>query len=163
MNDKREQIEQIKKRISELHEESNKYYPKGKSQKNDDHSEVNAKILKQILRNEKEEKVDDISDIDNHKQTINKKIVEELNFKSKAKVWSVVIMLIISMAIMSNLFIVLYWNPLNFDYKIILGLITATFANLFALIMVVFKYVFSPTKEMLDYNSSLIKNDDENN
>ncbi|WP_218697336.1 hypothetical protein [Mammaliicoccus sciuri] len=154
MSDKKKQIQ---KRISELraeNEKSNNHQSEnGESKEAMD--KVRSEILKQILKNEKEEKADKVSDIDNHKAIINKKIVEELNFKSKAKGLSIIVMLVISIAIMGNLFVVLYWNPLDFDYKIILGLITATFANLFALIMVVFRYVFSPTKEMLDYNSSL--------
>ncbi|WP_323705657.1 hypothetical protein [Mammaliicoccus sciuri] len=162
MSDKKKEIQ---KRISELraeNEKSNNHHSEN-GQSKEVMDKVRSEILKQILKNEKEEKADKMSDIDNHKAIINKKIVEELNFKSKAKGWSIIVMLIISIAIMGNLFVVLYWNPLEFDYKIILGLITATFANLFALIMVVFRYVFSPTKEMLDYNSSLnISREDEN-
>ncbi len=154
---------EIKKRINQLYEENYNTNISYDKQKDYNKTKINNELLKQILRNEKEDKVDDINDINNHKQTINKKIIEELNFKSKAKVWSIRIMLGISIVIMANLLVVLYWNPLNFDYKIILGLITATFANLFALITVIFKYVFSPTKEMLDYNSSLITNKDDIN
>lgn len=162
MSDKKKQIQ---KRISELRAENemSNYHQSENGESKEAMDKVRSEILKQILKNEKEEKADKVSDIDNHKAIINKKIVEELNFKSKAKGLSIIVMLVISIAIMGNLFVVLYWNPLDFDYKIILGLITATFANLFALIMVVFRYVFSPTKEMLDYNSSLnTSREDEN-
>lgn len=154
--------DEIKKKIDELRAKN-----KNSNNLDDKINKYNLKIsndlLKQISKNEKEYKVDDISDIDNHKQIVNKKIIEELNFKSRAKEWAIRIMLGLSIAIILNLLLVLYWNPLDFDYKIILGLITATFANLFALITVVFKYVFSPTKEMFDYNSALITNKEDIN
>ncbi|MCJ1785172.1 hypothetical protein N7L96_12710 [Mammaliicoccus sciuri] len=154
--------DEIKKKIDELYAK-NKNSNKLDDKINQYNLKISKDLLKQISENEKEDKVDDISDIDSHKQIVNKKIIEELNFKSRAKVWAIKIMLGLSIIIILNLLLVLYWNPLNFDYKIILGLITATFANLFALITVVFKYVFSPTKEMLDYNSALITNKEDIN
>ncbi|QRN90219.1 hypothetical protein JRU67_11715 [Mammaliicoccus sciuri] len=154
--------DEIKKKIDELYAK-NKNSNKLGNKINQYNLNISKDLLKQISENEKEDKVDDISDIDSHKQIVNKKIIEELNFKSRAKVWAIRIMLGLSIIIILNLLLVLYWNPLNFDYKIILGLITATFANLFALITVVFKYVFSPTKEMLDYNSALITNKEDIN
>lgn len=154
--------DEIKKKIDELYAK-NKNSNKLDDKINQYNFKISKNLLKQISENEKEDKVDDISDIDSHKQIVNKKIIEELNFKSRAKVWAIRIMLGLSIIIILNLLLVLYWNPLNFDYKIILGLITATFANLFALITVVFKYVFSPTKEMLDYNSALITNKEDIN
>lgn len=154
--------DEIKKKIDELHRK-NKNSNKLDDKINQYNLKISKDLLSQISENEKEDKVDDISDIDSHKQIVNKKIIEELNFKSRAKVWAIRIMLGLSIIIILNLLLVLYWNPLDFDYKIILGLITATFANLFALITVVFKYVFSPTKEMLDYNSALITNKEDIN
>lgn len=154
--------DEIKKKIDELHAK-NKNSNKLDDKINQYNLKISKDLLNQISENEKEDKVDDISDIDSHKQIVNKKIIEELNFKSRAKVWAIRIMLGLSIIIILNLLLVLYWNPLDFDYKIILGLITATFANLFALITVVFKYVFSPTKEMLDYNSALITNKEDIN
>lgn len=154
--------DEIKKKIDELYAK-NKNSNKLDDKINQYNLKISKDLLKQISENEKDDKVDDISDIDSHKQIVNKKIIEELNFKSRAKVWAINIMLGLSIIIILNLLLVLYWNPLNFDYKIILGLITATFANLFALITVVFKYVFSPTKEMLDYNSALITNKEDIN
>ncbi|MFQ3902691.1 hypothetical protein ABLV98_05625 [Staphylococcus sp. 50Mo3-1] len=96
-----------------------------------------------------------MQDISTHKEMINYQINKDLEFKRIARIWSIVIFLLISLIIIVNLILILYWNPINLDYKVIIALITVTFANLFTIISVVFKYVFSPTKDMLDYNANI--------
>ncbi|MGK3149499.1 hypothetical protein VQE80_03535 [Staphylococcus shinii] len=112
-------------------------------------------IKKQIEQNEKNPKEDNLQDISTHKEMINYQINKDLEFKRIARIWSIVIFLLISLIIIVNLILILYWNPINLDYKVIIALITVTFANLFTIISVVFKYVFSPTKDMLDYNANI--------
>lgn len=117
-------------------------------------------IKKQIEQNEKNPKEDNLQDISTHKEMINYQINKDLEFKRKARIWSIVVFLLISLIIIANLILILYWNPINLDYKVIIALITVTFANLFTIITVVFKYVFSPTKDMLDYNANIYDKED---
>lgn len=112
-------------------------------------------IKKQIERNEKKPKEDNLQDISAHKEMINYQINKDLEFKRKARSVSIYAFLLISLLIIVNLILVLYWNPANLDYKVIIVLVTVTFANLFTIITVIFKYVFSPTKDMLDYNVNI--------
>ncbi|QDW99047.1 syntaxin family protein [Staphylococcus agnetis] len=112
-------------------------------------------IEKQIKDNEKQLKEDNLQDIQTHKEMINSHIVKDLDFKRKARKVSIICFLVIAVIIIANLGIVLYLNPAMLDYKVIITLVTASFANLVAIILVVFQYVFSSTKEILDYNSKI--------
>ncbi|MTV22991.1 MULTISPECIES: hypothetical protein [Staphylococcus] len=118
-------------------------------------SQFSKSIVKQIKINEKQTKEDNLQDIQTHKEMINSHIVKELDFKRKARKVSIVSFFIVGLLIILNLALVLYWNPLKLDYKVIITLVSVSFANLFAIILVVFKYIFSSTKEILDYNSKI--------
>lgn len=123
--------------------------------------EINNEYLKQINRNQKTNLIDDKLDIKSHKEIINDQIIKELKFKRKARFWSIILFSIISVIIVSNLALLLYWNPINLSDKVLIVMTTVTFANLFAIIAVIFKYLFSSTKEMLDYNSSFYNHEEE--
>lgn len=119
-------------------------------------TQKSSKSLKeQIEKNEKNPKEDNLQDISTHKEMINYQINKDLEFKRKARIWSIIVFLVISFIIVVNLILILYWNPTKLDYKVIISLITVTFANLFTIITVIFKYVFSPTKDMLEYNANI--------
>lgn len=115
------------------------------------------------LEQDQVKKVDNLQDIETHRQTINNEIVEEFKFKKQARMASIIVFLNLSFLLVINLLLILYWNPAKLDYKVIIVLITATFANIFAIVTLVFKYIFSPTKDMLDYNSNLNMPNYENN
>ncbi|MDW3920984.1 hypothetical protein ABFV70_06820 [Staphylococcus arlettae] len=117
-------------------------------------------LEEQIKKNEKNPKEDNLQDISTHKEMINYQINKDLEFKRKARIWSIIVFLFISLIIVINLILILYWNPTKLDYKVIISLITVTFANLFTIITVIFKYVFSPTKDMLDYNANIYNKDE---
>lgn len=117
-------------------------------------------LEEQIKKNEKNPKEDNLQDISTHKEMINYQINKDLEFKRKARIWSIIVFLFISLIIVINLILILYWNPTKLDYKVIISLITVTFANLFTIITVIFKYVFSPTKDMLDYNANIYDKDE---
>ncbi|EKH7754146.1 hypothetical protein OJ625_RS13795, partial [Staphylococcus pseudintermedius] len=123
--------------------------------KQNHNSQVSKSIVKQIKINEKQTKEDNLQDIQTHKEMINSHIVKELDFKRKARKVSIASFFIVGLLIILNLALVLYWNPLKLDYKVIITLVSVSFANLFAIILVVFKYIFSSTKEILDYNSKI--------
>ncbi|UXR53582.1 hypothetical protein MUA82_05770 [Staphylococcus simulans] len=117
-------------------------------------------LEEQIKKNEKNPKEDNLQDISTHKEMINYQINKDLEFKRKARIWSIIVFLFISLIIVINLILILYWNPTKLDYKVVISLITVTFANLFTIITVIFKYVFSLTKDMLDYNANIYNKDE---
>lgn len=119
------------------------------------------KYARQIKKNESKEKSDDAEDLKNHKEKINGYISKELRFKQIARLVSVVGFLILSFIIIVNLFLLLYWNPVNISDRVLIVITIATFTNLFALITVVFKYIFSPTKDMLEYNTNILEKKNE--
>lgn len=145
MDNANQELNEILKELEELHSDKDKV--------------KNKTIDKQIEENEKRVKSDDFQGLETHKEIINKQIVDELEFKKKAKIWSIKTFLVISLIIIINLILILYWNPGHMDYKVIVVIVTATFANLFAIITLIFKYVFSPTKDMLDYNANIYDRD----
>ncbi|MCE4965317.1 hypothetical protein BU679_01060 [Staphylococcus chromogenes] len=118
-------------------------------------SQFSKSIVKQIKTNEKQTKKDNLQDIQTHKEMINSHIVKELDFKRKARKISICTFFFVGFLIILNLALILYWNPLKLDYKVIITIVSVSFANLFAIILVVFKYIFSSTKEILDYNSKI--------
>lgn len=117
-------------------------------------------LEEQIKKNEKNPKEDNLQDISTHKEMINYQINKDLEFKRKARIWSIIVFLFISLIIVINLILILYWNSTKLDYKVVISLITVTFAKLFTIITVIFKYVFSPTKDMLDYNANIYNKDE---
>lgn len=119
------------------------------------------KYARQIKKNESKEKTDDAEELKDHKEKINGYISKELNFKQIARLASVVGFLIISFIIILNLVLLLYWNPINVSDRVLVVITIATFTNLFALITVVFKYIFSPTKDMLEYNTNILEKKNE--
>ncbi|WP_037554525.1 hypothetical protein [Staphylococcus hominis] len=132
-----------------------------KEKQNKSKNVPNKYIQRQISKNQKQPLGDKRQDITSHKEMVNNHIAKELEFKRVAKNWSIIIFLCISLIIIANLIILLYWNPAHLSDKVIIVLTTVTFANLFTIIMVIFKYVFSPTKEMLDYNSNFYNHEDD--
>ncbi|EGS82353.1 hypothetical protein AXF03_11740 [Staphylococcus aureus] len=134
-------LDDILKEINEIELKSRSEFPKD--------------IINQIKVNEKQTKEDNLQDIQTHKEMINSHIVKELDFKRKARKFSIFTFFIVGFLIILNLGLILYCNPVKLDYKVIITIVSVSFANLFAIILVVFKYIFSSTKEILDYNSKI--------
>lgn len=155
-NIKIDNIKNKKAAIKKLYDEIN-----GINNEADFSSRPSNKEIKQISKNQKKPLGDKRQDIKSHKEMINSQIVKELEFKRIAKIWAIIIFLIISLIIIANLILLLYWNPINLKDKVLIVLIMVTFANLFTIITLIFKYVFSPTKEMLDYNSNFYNHEEE--
>lgn len=158
-NEKEEQKNSQKDLAYRLNELINK--EKQNKDKNQSRYISNNHIKRQISKNQKQPLGDKRQDITSHKEMVNNHIAKELEFKRVAKNWSISIFLCISLIIIANLIILLYWNPAHLSDKVIIVLTTVTFANLFTIITVIFKYVFSPTKEMLDYNSNFYNHEEE--
>ncbi|MCE4963078.1 hypothetical protein BUZ16_00015 [Staphylococcus haemolyticus] len=141
-------MSKVKKNLNDLLKEINEI-----EQKSD--PDFSRNIERQIKENEKQLKEDNLQDIQTHKEMINSHIMRELDFKRKARKFSIISFLFVGALIILNLALILYWNPTKLDYKVIITLVSVSFANLFAIILVVFKYIFSSTKEILDYNSKI--------
>ena len=141
-------MSKVKKNLNDLLKEINEIEQKADP-------DFSRNIERQIKENEKQLKEDSLQDIQTHKEMINSHIVKELDFKRKARKFSIISFLFVGALIILNLALMLYWNPTKLDYKVIITLVSVSFANLFAIILVVFKYIFSSTKEILDYNSKI--------
>ncbi|MHB7918989.1 hypothetical protein [Staphylococcus hominis] len=146
-------MSKVKKNLNDLLKEINEI-----EQKTD--PDFSRNIERQIKENEKQLKEDSLQDIQTHKEMINSHIVKELDFKRKARKVSIISFFIVGALIILNLALMLYWNPTKLDYKVIITLVSVSFANLFAIILVVFRYIFSSTKEILDYNSKIYSEDE---
>lgn len=141
-------MSKVKKNLNDLLKEINEIEQKSEP-------DFSRNIERQIKENEKQLKEDNLQDIQTHKEMINSHIMRELDFKRKARKFSIISFLFVGALIILNLALILYWNPTKLDYKVIITLVSVSFANLFAIILVVFKYIFSSTKEILDYNSKI--------
>lgn len=116
---------------------------------------------KQITKNNQKTLMDDKDEFNRHKEKVYEFIDHEFDFKKKARKISVWAFLILSILMLINLLVILYWNPVSLSDSIILALITATCANIFTIIVLIFKFIFSPTKDMMDYNTQLNNNGQE--
>ncbi|WP_353418218.1 hypothetical protein PYH72_09035 [Staphylococcus delphini] len=128
----------------------------GMNNKND---AENTFLQQHVSKNEKHKKNDNLQDMSTHRNSINYHIFQELAFKWKARRISIWLLVGLCVIIIINLLLILYWNPVKLDYRVTISLITVTFANLFAIVLAVFKYVFSSTKEILDYNANIYNNE----
>lgn len=88
----------------------------------------------------------------------------EVVFKRHVRKWSLILLGVIAILMIVNVMVMIYgpnkllFNRLripDFDIKLVLAMITATFVNLFAIITLVFKYVFSPTSELLNHTKEI--------
>lgn len=111
-----------------------------------------------------EKKFDDIIDFKNHQSTVLKALGDEIKFKKHARIWSLVILCGLSLIMFINIFVMIYGQGRSFwgwfsipeiRFEIILAMITATFVNLLAIVNLVFKYIFSPTKELMNHTNEL--------
>lgn len=113
---------------------------------------------RQIRRNNKGNIADNPDELVRHKSDIYTLLEDEMEFKKNARFVSIIILAALTMLILGNLGLVLYWNPKELGTAVIVSLITASFANIFAIVLFVFKYIFSPTKDIMEYNAKLNNN-----
>lgn len=108
---------------------------------------------------------DEYDEFKNYKNFMYQEVRKEIQFKSIARKWSLILLAIISGVLFINVFIMIYLNGVwilpDIQKEIILAMITVTFANLFTIITLVFKYIFSPTKELMEHANDVTngKND----
>ena len=95
-----------------------------KKKQNKSKNVPNKHIQRQISKNQKQPLGDKRQDITSHKEMVNNHIAKELEFKRVAKNWSIIIFLCISLIIIANLIILLYWNPAHLSDKVIIVLLS---------------------------------------
>lgn len=88
-------------------------------------------------------------------------VVNELHFKRNSRHKSFWALIILTSVLLLNLGAILYWNPTSLSDNIVIAMITATFANVFALIALIFRFIFSPTREILDYTKGISKDSED--
>lgn len=108
----------------------------------------------------KKNEYDDIDTFDRHQNFLLTELQNEIEFKRKARIWSISILSAIGLIMLLNIFAMLYFQGSKFmkviavpefESGIVLAMIGATFANLFAIITLIFKYIFSPTSELMTH------------
>lgn len=111
------------------------------------------------IKHNKEVVFDDLKEFKSYKNFMFTEVKNEVQFKRKARNWSLTILSALSLFLFINIFVMIYGSGSTikkitiptFDSKIILAMITATFVNLFAIITLVFKYIFSPTSDLMNH------------
>lgn len=110
------------------------------------------------------EKFDSFEKYSTYKNFMIEEVEKEVKFKSKVRMISLISLGIIGVLMIFNVLVMLYgpgqqiskgYMIPKFDSKLVMAMITATFVNLFAIITLVFKYVFSPTSELLNHTKEI--------
>lgn len=120
------------------------------------------------LRQGSNEKIfDEFSSFQEYKKFMYNEVKKEVKFKSDARKWSLIILAIISLLLFINIFVMIYLNGSTickisfpkFKTEVVMAMITATFVNLFTIVTLVFKYIFSPTKDLMEHAKDVANGD----
>lgn len=138
-----------------------------------DEDKINEDLPDDILENIEEDKsntVDDLDDLLAYKRAVRKSAINQIDFKDKWRSISIFIFLAFTGLLLCNLFSLIYLSGIKIsipvlktytfpkvDSKVILIITTATFVNVFAVILLLFKYIFSPTADLLNHNRDISK------
>lgn len=132
----------------------------------DEEQEVNIGVgdfFDNIFEDESE-KFDSFEAYTKYKNFMIEEVKKEVIFKRKVRMISLIALGLIGVLMIVNVLVMLYGANIkiykgyripHFDSKLVLAMITATFVNLFAIITLVFKYVFSPTSELLNHTKEI--------
>lgn len=82
-------------------------------------------------------------------KVLNKSLQEHLDFKNKWGGWAVIITFIFVLIVLTLLYIIIFTLHDELDVMVLLLLTTVTFANVFTAILLILKFIFSPTKELI--------------
>lgn len=98
-----------------------------------------------------------------YKKAVRNSIKEQIKFKDKWRKITLVSLIVLTGILFLNLFILLYLPDVTLgkytfptmDNSIIVILVSATFLNTFALLTLIFKYIFSPTDSLMQHNKDM--------
>ncbi|MCM3638241.1 hypothetical protein M3152_10940 [Sporosarcina luteola] len=128
-----------------------------------DEEEELSIAVSDFLSDHKTEKFDSFEAYQKYKNFIMDEVKKEVSFKRKARMVSLILLGTVGVLMIANVLFMLYAPGMKigkhrvpvFSEQLVLAMITATFVNLFAIIAVVFKYVFSSTNEMLNHTKEI--------
>lgn len=106
---------------------------------------------------------DTTEEFDKHQRTIRQYIIDEYEskmFYRKFSFWSIIG---ITFSLLVFIYLFLFFKSSSTPISFLITLTLSVFANLMALIGIVFKYVFSSTTEITDYAKALSEQEYRNN
>lgn len=108
---------------------------------------------------------DDIADFYKYKKHLRESAMKQINFKDNIRKKALILFLVLTVLLIINLFTMVYLQGVkipiisyklpNFDFKLVMFFSSVTFLNIFGLIGFLFKYIFSPTTDLLNHNKDL--------
>lgn len=119
--------------------------------------------LSKIVSSRDLHEYDTTEEFNNHQEDIRKYIIREYEskmFYRKFSFWSIIV---ITFSLLIFIYLFLFFKSSTTPISFLITLTVSVFANLMALIGIVFKYVFSSTTEITDYASALADQEKENN
>lgn len=110
-----------------------------------------------------EDRKNAFDDYDDYKKALRDSIKEQIKFKDKWRKNTLVALIILTGILFLNLIVLIYfpgvtWLGYTFpttDKSIIIVFVSATFLNTFALLTLIFKYIFSPTDNLMQHNKDI--------
>ncbi|MEB7423301.1 hypothetical protein NGB98_01615 [Mammaliicoccus sciuri] len=124
---------------------------------------------KENIDNDAETAVDDIQDFYKYKKHLRESAKTQIDFKDSIRKKALITFLVLTTLLLVNLLIMLYLPNVEikikgfyykfpkFDIKLVMFFASVTFINIFGLIMFIFRYIFSPTTDLLNHNKDLSK------
>lgn len=128
-----------------------------------DEYDSNGKNYYDLISSAELETYDTTEEYNEHQRTIRDYIIKEYEnkmFYRKVSFWSI---LTITGSLLVFIYSFLFLKADSASLSLLITLTVSVFANLIALIGIVFKYVFSSTTEIMDYSKNLYQQDKENN
>lgn len=110
-----------------------------------------------------EDRKNAFDDYDDYKKALTDSIKEQIKFKDKWRKNTLLALIILTGILFLNLIVLIYfpgvtWWGYTFpttDKSIIIVFVSATFLNTFALLTLIFKYIFSPTDNLMQHNKDI--------
>lgn len=110
-----------------------------------------------------EDRKNAFDDYQEYKKAVRDSVKKQIKFKDKWRQITLVSLIVLSIILFLNLIVLIYfpgvtWWGYTFpttDKSIIIVFVSATFLNTFALLTLIFKYIFSPTDNLMQHNKDI--------
>lgn len=144
--------EDIQRTVTEISEESEP--PLGPTEPEESPTIIDTS-LHTMLQNRVPREFETSSEFHAHHNLVRSLIIEELKSKHKFRKISYWLVMGIALSLLIFIYLFIFFKSATASLPLLITLTVSVFANLIALIGVIFKYVFSSTKEITDYASIL--------
>ncbi len=141
MNDK-EFIKKLNQKLSEMSEENTEEY----SEKEIDKVNLDSKNT-----------FDNYEDSQIYQKEVRESIISQLHFKDKWRKRAIWGFSILTVVLLINLLVLVYGFSQKIDTKIIILFMSLTFVHTFAIIIFLFRYIFSSTDDLIKHNKDIFK------